>query len=150
MTLVIGSCSDQESPNSGPTVQPRTVVDDNIPTVRDKNDDRGRRGRTGSDMDTYSDKELIFFNRPVTESATPGTGRDSHGPSDESCENSGRPVMDAMTEMAGNDANISAVDYAVLVDQLVRETMRAWAERGEPLGCCIPGCKCVGRIENME
>ena len=55
-----------------------------------------------------------------------------------------------MTEMAGNDANISAVDYAGLVDQLVRETMRAWAERDEPLGCRIPGCKCVGRIENIE
>ena len=39
---------------------------------------------------------------------------------------------------------------AVLVDQLVRETMRAWAEKDEPLGCRIPGCKCVGRIQNME
>ena len=107
-------------------------------------------GRTGSDTDTYSDEELNLFDRPVTESATAGAGRDSHGPSDESCENSGRPVTDVMTEMAGNDANISTVDYAVLVDQLVRETMRAWAERDEPLGCRIPGCKCDGRIENME
>ena len=93
---------------------------------------------------------MNLFDRPVTESATAGPGRDSHGPSDESCENSGRPVTDAMTEMAGNDANISAVDYAVLVDQLVRETMRVWAEKDEPLGCRIPGCKCVGRIKNME
>ena len=84
------------------------------------------------------------------ESATAWAGRDSHGPSDESCENSGRPVTDAMTEMAGNDVNISGVDYSDLVDQLVRETMRAWAESGEPLGCRIPGCKCDGRIEDME
>ena len=139
-----GFQTDKESPNSGPTVQPRTVVDDDIPTVRDKNDDRGRRGRTGSDTDAYSDEESNLFDRPA------GAGTDSHGPSDESCENSGRPVTDAMTEMAGNDANISGVDYSDLVDQLVRETMRAWAEMGEPLGCHIPGCKCDGRIEHME
>ena len=47
--------TDTESPNSGPTVQPRTFVDDDIPTVRDKNDARGRRGQTRSDTDTYSD-----------------------------------------------------------------------------------------------
>ena len=54
-------------------------------------------------------------------------GRDSHGPSDEYCKDSGHPVTEAMTEMAGNDANISRDDYSDLVDQLVRETMRAWA-----------------------
>ena len=37
-------------------------------------------------------KELNLFDRPVMESATAGAGRDSHGPSDESCENFGRPV----------------------------------------------------------
>ena len=107
-----GFQTDKESPNSGPTVQPRTVADDDIPTVRDKNEDRGRRRRTGSDTDTSSDEESNLFDRPVTESATAWGGRDSHGPSDESCENSGRPVTDAMTEMAGNDANISRVDYS--------------------------------------
>ena len=55
-------------------------------------------------------------------------------------------MTEAMTEMA---------DYSDLVDQLVRETMRAWAESGEPLveqlsGCRIPGCQCEGRIEDME
>ena len=150
-----GFQTDKESPNSGPTVQPRTVADDDIPTVRDKNDDRGRRSRTGSDTDASSDEESNLFDRPVTESAAAWAGRDYHGPSDESCENSGRPVTDAMTEMAGNDANISRVDYSDLVDQLVRETMRAWAESGEPLieqlsGCRIPGCQCDGRIEDME
>ena len=52
-------------------------------------------------------------------------GRDSHGPSDEYCKNFGRPVTEAMTEMAGNDANICRDNYSDLVDQLVRETMRA-------------------------
>ena len=117
--------TDNESPNSEPTVQPRTVADEDIPTVSDKKDDRGRRKRTGSNTDTSSDEESILFDRPVTESATAWAERDSHGPSDEYWKNSGRPVMEAMTKMAGNDANISRDDYSDLVDQLVRETMRA-------------------------
>ena len=57
--------------------------------------------------------------------------------------------------MAGNDANISRDNYSYLVDQLVRETMRAWAESGEPqtkqyYGCRIPDCQCDGSIEIME
>ena len=147
-----GFQTDKESPNSEPTVQPRTVADEDIPTVRDKKDDRGRRRRTGNDTDTSSDEESNLFDRPVT---TVWAGRDSHGPSDEYCKNSGRPVTEVMTEMAGNDANISRDDYSDLVDQLVRETMRAWAESGEPLVeqlsvCRIPGCQCEGRIEDME
>ena len=150
-----GFQTDKESPNSGPTVQLRTVADEDIPTVRDKKDDRGRRRRTGSDTDTSSDEESNLFDRPVMESVTAWAGRDSHAPSDEYCKNSGRPVTDVMTEMAGNYANISRVNYSDLVDQLVRETMRAWAESGEPLveqfsGCRIPGCQCEGPIENME
>ena len=64
-----GFQTDKESPNSEPTVQPRTVADEDIPTVRDKKDDRGRRRRTGSDTDTSSD-ESNLLDRPVTESAT--------------------------------------------------------------------------------
>ena len=146
---------DKESPNSEPTVQPRTVADEDIPTVSDKKDDRGHRRRTGSDTDTSSDEESILFDRPVTESATAWAERDSHGPSDEYWKNSGRPVTETMTEMAGNDANISRDDYSYLVDQLVRETMRAWAESGEPqtkqfYGCRMPDCQCDGSIEIME
>ena len=51
-----GFQTDKESPNSEPTVQPRTVADKDIPTVRDKKDDRGRRRRTGSDKDISSDE----------------------------------------------------------------------------------------------
>ena len=38
-----GFQTDKESPNSEPTVQPRMVADEDIPTVRDKKDNRGRR-----------------------------------------------------------------------------------------------------------
>ena len=149
-----GFQTDKEPPNSEPTVQPRTVADEDIPTVRDKKDDRGRLRRTGSDTNTSSDEESNLFDRPVTESVMAWDGRDSHGPSDEYCKNSGRPVTDAMKEMARRDANTYRVDYYDLLDQLVRETMRAWAESGEPLveqlsGCRIPGCQCDGRIEDM-
>ena len=90
---------------------PNTGEDEDIPTVRDKTDNRGRRRRTGSDKDISSDEDSNLFDRPVTESATAWAGRDSHGPSDEYWKNFGRPVTEATTEMAGNDANISRDDY---------------------------------------
>ena len=62
-------------------VQPRTVANEDIPTVRDKIDDRGRRTRTGSDKDISSDEDSNLFDRPVTESATAGARRDSRGSS---------------------------------------------------------------------
>ena len=37
-----GFQTDKEPPNSEPIVQPRTAADEDIPTVRDKKDDRGR------------------------------------------------------------------------------------------------------------
>ena len=51
-------------------VQPRTVAYEEIPKVRDKIDDRGRRTRTGSDKDISSDEDSNLFDRLVTESAT--------------------------------------------------------------------------------
>ena len=64
-------------------------------------------------------------------------------------------MTEAMTEMAGNDPNISRDDYSDLVDQLVRETMRAWAKSSESqtkqfYGCRMPDCQCDGSIEIME
>ena len=64
-----GFQTDKEPPNLEPTVQPRTVADEDIPTVSDKKDDRGRLRRTGSDTNTSSDEESNLFDRPVTESA---------------------------------------------------------------------------------
>ena len=150
-----GFQTDKESPNSEPTVQPRTVADEDIPTVRDKKDDRGRRRRTGSDKDISSDEGSKLFDRPVTESATAWAGRNSHCPSDEYGENVGRPVTEAMTARAENDANISSDEYSDLFDRLVRERMTARAGSNEPQveqlsGCRIPGCQCEGRIGYME
>ena len=51
-----GFQTDEESPKSEPTVQPGTVADEYIPTVRDKKDNRGRWRRTGSDEDISSDE----------------------------------------------------------------------------------------------
>ena len=81
--------------------------------------------------------------------------RRRHGLSDEYWTNFGRPVTEAMTEMAGNYANISRDKCSDLFDQLVRESMTAWAGSNEPLveqlsGCRIPGCQCEGRIKYME
>ena len=70
-----GFQTDKESPNSEPTVQPRTVADEDIPTVRDKKDDRGRRRRTGSDTNTSSDEELNLFG-PIGHGVGDGMGRE--------------------------------------------------------------------------
>ena len=150
-----GFQADKESPKSEPTVQPRTVADEDIPKVRDQIDDRGRRTRTGSDKDISSDEDSNLFDRPVTESATAWARRDSHGPSKEYWKNVGRPVIEAMTEMARNEANISGDNYPDFVKQIARETMRAWAENNaEPVeqraSCQVPGCQCNGRIEYMD
>ena len=84
-----GFQTDKESPNSEPTVQPRTVADEDILTVRDKKDDRGRRRWTRSDKDISSDECSKLFDRPVKESATAWAGRNSHCPSDEYGKNFG-------------------------------------------------------------
>ena len=97
-------------------------------------DDRGRRTRTGSDKDISSDEDSNLFDRPVTESAKAWDRRDSQGPSKEYWNNVGRQVKEAMTEMTGNNANISGDNYPDFVKQIARETMRAWAENNaEPV-----------------
>ena len=87
--LEIQESTDEESPNSEPTVQPGTVADEDIPTGRDKKDNRGRRRRAGSDEDISSDERSNLFDRPVTESVTAWAGSDSHFPSDEHSKNFG-------------------------------------------------------------
>ena len=73
--------ADKESQKLEPTVQPRTVADEDIPKLRDDMVDRGRGTRTGSDKDISSDEDSNLFDRPVTESATAWDSRDSQGPS---------------------------------------------------------------------
>ena len=53
-----------------PTVQPRTVADDDIPKLRDKPVDREQGSHTGSDKDISSNEDSNVFDRPFTESAT--------------------------------------------------------------------------------
>ena len=69
-TIDDGFLTDEESPNSEQMVQPRTVADEDIMTVRDRTDNSGRRTRAGSENDISSDEDSNLFDRPVTESAT--------------------------------------------------------------------------------
>ena len=148
--------ADKESPKLEPTVQPRTVADEDIPKLRDTMVDRGRRTRTGSDKNISSDEDSNLFDRLVTELATAWDSRDSQGPSNtEYWNNVGRQVKQAMREMTGNDVNISGDNYPDFVKQIARETIRAWAENNaEPVeqrgGCQVPGCQCNGRVEYMD
>ena len=139
-----GFQTDKESPNSEPTVRPRTVADEDIPTVR----------VTGSDKDISSDVGSKLFDRPVTESATAGAGRNSHCPSDVCEKHFGRLVTEKMTAIDGHDVNFSSDDISEMYRQF-KEWMRTQAGSNEPpveqSSCCrIPGCPCEGRIEYME
>ena len=129
-------------------VQPRTVVDENIHEVRDKIDDHGGRPQTGSDQDISSDEDSNLFGRPVTGSATAGARQDSRGPSKEYGTNVGRLVIEAMTEMARNDAKFFKDNYPDSVKQIARVIRRAWAENNarpveQRASCRVPGCQCV-------
>ena len=77
-----GFQADKESLESEPMLQPRTFAED-IPNVRDKIDDCGRRTQTGSDKDISSDEDSNLSDRPVTESATAWDRQDFRGPSKE-------------------------------------------------------------------
>ena len=89
--------ADKESPKLESTVQPRTVADEDIPKVRDKMDDRGRRTRTGSDKDISSDEDSNLFDRPVTESATAWAGSETDSISEEHVKCCKQPVTESVT-----------------------------------------------------
>ena len=55
-------------------VPPNTEDDEDIPTVGDRKDNRGRRMRIGSDKDISSDTDSNLFDRLVKESATAWAG----------------------------------------------------------------------------
>ena len=61
--------TDEESAKLEPTVQPRTVADDDIPNLRDKLVDHEQGSHTGSDKDISSNQDSNVFDRPFTESA---------------------------------------------------------------------------------
>ena len=110
----MGFETDEESPNSEPTVQPGMVADEDIPTGRDKKDNRGRRRRAGNDEDISSDERSNLFDQPITESVTAWAGSDSHCPSDEHSKYVGRPVTEAMPEVMqtfqGTNVQICSTD----------------------------------------
>ena len=80
-TSELGFQTDEESPNSEPTVQPGMVADEDIPSGRDKKDNHGRRRWAGSDADISSDERSDLFDRLVTESVTAWAGSDTDFPS---------------------------------------------------------------------
>ena len=138
-----------------PTLQPRTVADDDIPKLRDKLVDRERGSHTGSDKDMSSDEDSNLCDRPATESATEWDGQDSQDPNNkEYWINVNLQAREAMREMTGTDANLSGDKYPDVAKEIARMTMRAWAEHDalpveQRTGCEVPGCQCNGRVEYM-
>ena len=64
-------------------------------------------------------------------------------------------VIEAMTEMARDDANFSEDNYLDPVKQIAREIRRAWAKNNarpveQRTSCQVPGCQCNGRADYMD
>ena len=74
------SQAEKESPKLEPTVQPRTVDNDDIPKLGDKPVDPEWGSQTGSDGNNSSKEDSILCDRPVTESTMEGDGQDSPDP----------------------------------------------------------------------
>ena len=146
--------ADKESPKLEPTVQPRTVADDDIPKLRDKPVDREWGSHTGSDMDMSSDEDSNLCDRLATESATEWDGQYSQDTNNkEYWINVNLQTREAMREMTGTDANLSGDKYPDVVEEIARK--RAWAENDalpveQRTGCEVPGCQCNGRVEYMD
>ena len=92
------------------------MVDEDIPSSRDKKYNRGSRRRTGSGVDTSSDKSLNLFDRPVTELVTAWAGNDSHIISDEHSELGNRPVTESVTERDGGNTDIPSNEHSEFAD----------------------------------
>ena len=91
----LGVQTDEEPPNSEPTVQSGTVADEDIPIHRDRTDPsvpHELTGLTGRDVDSSSSELSEIIDRPVTESVTARSGIDTDFPSCEHSELVDRPV----------------------------------------------------------
>ena len=69
--------------------------------------------------------------------------------------NIGHMVIEAMTEMARDDANFSENNYPDPVKQIAREIRRVWAENNarpveQRASCQVPSCQCNGRADYMD
>ena len=133
VVLIMDFLTDEESPKSEPTVQPRTVADKDILTVSDRKDNRGGRTRTGSDEDITSDEDSNLLDRPVTESATAWAESDTDLPSDEHSEFFGRPVTDSVTAQAGSNTDFPNGEHSEFVDRPVTESVTARAADTEQI-----------------
>ena len=141
-----GFQTDEETPNSELTVQPRTVVDENIPTVRDKKDNRGRRRRTASDKDISSDEDSKVFDRPVTESVTAWVGSDTDHPNGEHLKNFNRPVTESVTAWETDTEEPLVMNVSTVTIKLSELRTRVMGETdtsGIPVykECCTPECR---------
>ena len=92
-----GFLTDEESPNSEHMVQPRTVADNVTRTVRNRNNNRGRWSRPGSENDITSDENSNLFDRPVTKSAMAGVGIETDSFSEEHVQFCEIPVTELIT-----------------------------------------------------
>ena len=147
--------TDQESSKLEPRAQPRMVVKDDIPKLKDTLVDHQQGRRTGSDRDYSSEEESNLCDRPVTKTATAGDGQDSLDPNDtEYWANVSRLVRQAFLL---NDDSLSDDNYPDVVKNLVRNSWRTRRAMDEhdalPLeqqtGCGTPGCQCDGRVNFM-
>ena len=121
-----GFQTNEDSPNLEPTVQPRMVVDEDIPTVRDRKDNRGRRRRTESDKDISSDEDSKVFDRPVTESVTAWAGSDTDHPSGEHLKIFNQPVTESVTAWEA--------DTGAVIDKCVNSNYRTIGTRNKGVG----------------
>ena len=138
-----GFQTDEESPKSELTVQLRMVADEDIPTVRDKKDNRGRRRRTGSDKDISSDEDSNLFDRPVTESATAWAGSDTDHPSGEHLKFCNRPVTESVMARAADTEEPLVMNVSTVTIELSQLRTSVWGETDTsdiPVykECCTP------------
>ena len=143
--------TDEESRNSEPTVQPQTVVDEDIPTVRDKKDNRGRRRRTGSDKDISSDEDSKVFDRPVTESVTAWAGSDTDHPRGGHLKFFNRPVTESVTAREADTEEPLVMNVSTVTIELSELRTRMLGETdmsGIPVykECCTPECRKPGKL----
>ena len=145
--------AERGSPKLEPTVQPRTVVKDDIPKLRDEQVEHQQGQRTRSDRDYSSEEESNLCNRLVTKTVTAGDGQDSLDPNDtEYWANVSRLARQAFLL---NDDSLLDDNYPDVVKHLVRDSRRTIREMDEhdavPLeqqtGCGTPGCQCNGCVD---
>ena len=93
---------EEELPQLEPELQPRTDADEVIPLCRDNKVNSGSRKQAGSDMYFPSGENSGYCDRPVTESVTARTERNTDFPSGKDSEFFNEPVTEPALARAGN------------------------------------------------